>query len=158
MYLVVYGHDSTVKEQLERMLEKLELDKILITNDTGRTIIESLEQELDNIGMGIVLMTPDDLAVSKDDFDKNKTKKLEEADFSKRPRQNVILEMGMLLSKLGREKVIVLKQNDVTDSPSDLDGIFYIGFKTHIKEKKDRICQRLQNNEYSADLNKLIDW
>jgi predicted nucleotide-binding protein len=56
------------------------------------TIIESLEKKIGKQGearFGIVLLTPDDVGYAKRDGEK---------EANARPRQNVVLEMGMLLS------------------------------------------------------------
>ena len=43
---IVYGHDKIAKEQLENILEKLDIQTNQVTNNTGMTIIESLENKL----------------------------------------------------------------------------------------------------------------
>jgi predicted nucleotide-binding protein len=45
-----------------------------------------------------------------------------------RARQNVVLELGMLLAKLGRPRVAILLKNQATmERPSDLQGLIYRG-------------------------------
>ena len=56
----------------------------------------------------IALLSPDDL----------------QNDGTARARQNVILEIGYFIGKLGREKVRLLRRGD-TNIPSDLQGILY---------------------------------
>lgn len=51
----------------------------------------------------------------------------------KRARQNVILEMGMLLARLGRPRVGILVKGTI-EKPSDTSGILYEQFNTHVKE------------------------
>jgi len=67
---IVYGHDTTSREQLELVLEKLKLSHSKIVNDTGMTIVEALEKKVSEIHCGIVLLTDDDLAISKYDYTK----------------------------------------------------------------------------------------
>ena len=63
----------------------------------GQTIIEKLEEYGSDVGYAIVLATPDDEGKAKS-----------ESTYKSRVRQNVVLELGMFLSKLGREKVAIL--------------------------------------------------
>ena len=68
-----------------------------------------------------VLFTPDDEGHEDD----RPTEKKPDA------RQNVVLELGMLLSALGRKHVAILHKDDVERS-SDIRGLVYIPFKTHV--------------------------
>lgn len=73
-----------------------------------------------------------------------------------RARQNVILEMGMLLSKLGRENVIILLKGQV-EYPSDMSGIFYLAYQEHISEIVNKLVSRLTSLGFQIDSNKLIE-
>lgn len=144
---VVHGHDQTSREQLELILHKLGLDPFVLQNTGGAalTIIEVLEQEIGpaaaEVKFGIVLLTPDDFGYSK----------LEGSDKAQpRARQNVVLEMGMLLSSIGRGNVAVLKKGHV-DLPSDAQGILYLGFNDHVKETVPRLVDRLTNAGFVLD-------
>ena len=127
---VVYGHDDVAREQLELILLKLGLDPFVLSNTSGsgNTIIEALEDEMlspdKNCEFGIVLMTPDDMGYAISEG---------ESKIEPRARQNVVLEMGMLLSALKRERVVILKKGHL-ESPSDTHGIIYLPFNNHIKE------------------------
>jgi predicted nucleotide-binding protein len=144
---VVHGHDQTSREQLELILHKLGLDPFVLQNTggAGLTIIEALEEEIGpnaaEVKFGIVLLTPDDFGYSKTDgADK----------VQPRARQNVVLEMGMLLSSIGRKNVAILKKGHV-DVPSDAQGILYIGFNDHVKEVVPRLVDRLTNAGFVLD-------
>lgn len=138
---IVYGHDTTSRDQLELLLSKININEYFIlgkTSGKGLTIIEALENHLGKNGMatvGIVLLTPDDMGYSK---------KTGQETIKDRARQNVILEMGMLLSKLGREHTIILVKGNL-ERPSDLDGIIYLQYESHIKEVFGKLCERLEN-------------
>lgn len=129
---VVHGHDQTSREQLELILHKLGLDPFVLQNTggAGLTIIEALEQEIGpnaaEVKFGIVLLTPDDFGYSKTDG-------VEKA--QPRARQNVVLEMGMLLSSIGRKNVAILKKGHV-DVPSDAQGILYLGFNDQARSRR----------------------
>mgnify|MGYP004632007367 FL=1 len=69
---IVYGHDKIAKEQLENILEKLDIQTNQVTNNTGMTIIESLENEISNVHAGVILLTPDDICISRTNFENNR--------------------------------------------------------------------------------------
>lgn len=144
---VVHGHDHTSREQLELVLHKLGLDPFVLQNTggAGLTIIEALEQEIGpnaaEVKFGIVLLTPDDFGYSKTDGSDK---------VQPRARQNVVLEMGMLLSSIGRKNVAILKKGHL-DVPSDAQGILYLGFDQHVKEAVPRLVDRLTNAGFVLD-------
>ena len=107
---VVYGHDDIARTQLEALLRRWDLEPIILDQQasSGQTIIEKLEEYSDEVGYAIVLATPDDDGRAKT-----------EDDFRSRVRQNVVLELGMFLARLGREKVaILLKEAKDFEKPS----------------------------------------
>ena len=145
---VVYGHDTNARTQLEAMLRRWDLEPFILDQliSSGQTIIEKLEEYTQQASFGIVLATPDDIGFPKND----ETKK------QYRVRQNVVLELGMLLSRIGREKVaILLSQAEPMEKPSDIDGLIYIPFKDNVEETKLSLAKEMQNNGYSLDIAKL---
>jgi len=147
---IVYGHEKSSKEQLQLVLKTLDLNHCMVTNDTSLTIIEALEQKITDAMCGIVLLTPDDLAISKQLFEKHKDEGTINDRLMFRARQNVILEMGMLLSRLGRENVIILLKGQV-ECPSDMSGIFYLGYQEHISEIVNKLVDRLTKLGFQID-------
>lgn len=137
---VVHGHDTVSREQLELVIHKLGLDPFVLANTGGGglTIIEALEAEIgtnnNQARFGIVLMTPDDMGYSKSDGAEN---------VQPRARQNVVLEMGMLISAVGRGNVAILKKGHL-EAPSDAKGILYIPFNDHVKEVVPKLADRLR--------------
>lgn len=137
---VVHGHDDASREQLELVLHKLSLNPFVLANTAGGglTIIEALEREIGpkegQARFGIVLLTPDDLGYAKKDGP-DKTEP--------RARQNVVLEMGMLISAIGRANVAILKKGHLV-VPSDAQGILYIPFNDHVKEVVPKLVDRLR--------------
>ena len=113
---VVHGHDEAVKQAVARTLEKLDLDPIILHElpDKGRTFIEKLEDETD-VGFAVVLRTADDLGGPK-------TARPES--YRPRARQNVLVELGLFLGKLGRQRVAVLFEPG-GEMPSDYSGVLY---------------------------------
>ena len=144
---VVHGHDTVAREQLELALHKLKLDPFVLANTGGGglTIIEALEKEIGprpgRTRFGIVLLTPDDMGYAKADGD---------GKAEPRARQNVVLEMGMLISALGRPNVAILKKGHI-EIPSDAHGILYIPFNDHIREAIPRLVDRLRAAGFEFD-------
>lgn len=145
---VVHGHDDEARDQLELVLMRLGLQAFILQNSDseGKTIIEALEKHIQSDSdAGIVLLTPDDFG-----YPKSKT----DADRLPRARQNVILEMGMILSALGRDRMVILKKGAL-EIPSDVSGIIYVEFNTHVKEVAPKIAQRMQSMGFNIDPQKI---
>ena len=124
---VVYGHDTAARTQLETMIRRWGLEPLILDQlpSKGQTIIEKLEEYTNDVGFGIVLATPDDEGHRRDHPD--------EKIF--RARQNVVMELGMLLKDLGRHKVaILLKDQEKMERPSDIQGLIYIPFKDDLQK------------------------
>lgn len=140
---VVYGHDTASRDALELLLLKMGLDPIILQNlpASGDTIIEKLETYLGehaNVGFACVLLTPDD--------EGHVAGKAEDKRY--RARQNVILELGMVLAKLGRRRVaIVLKES--VERPSDIAGLIYLPFTERVDEVKALLFRELKAAGYS---------
>lgn len=145
---VVYGHDIVARTQLEAMLRRWDLQPLILDQleSSGMTVIEKLEEYISQANYGVVLATPDDVGYPKDD----------EGGKKYRVRQNVVLEMGMLLAKLGRTHVaILLKNTEDMERPSDIHGLVYIPFVNDVEESKVSLAKELQKNGYNIDLAKL---
>jgi predicted nucleotide-binding protein len=145
---VVYGHDQVTRTQLEAMLRRWDLDPLIIDQleSSGNTIIEKLEEYMPQANFGIVLATPDDVGYPKD----------AETGKKFRVRQNVVLEMGMLLARLGRSKVaILLKNTEDMEKPSDINGLIYIPFTNDVKEATVDLAKEMNRNGYYIDISKL---
>lgn len=146
---VVYGHDDVSRTQLEAMLRRWDLEPIILDQlaSSGNTIIEKLEEYTSQVGFGIVLATPDDVGRAKKDEDK---------ELKSRVRQNVVLELGMLLSSLGREKVaILLKEEPDFERPSDINGLIYIPFKDNVEEAKVSLAKEMNRYSYLIEISNL---
>ena len=134
---VVHGHDQTALEQLELVLRRLGLDPYILQNNDGqsKTLIEALEKHIyEEAAFGIILMTPDDYGYPKEKTNEER---------QPRARQNVILEMGMIMASLGRDKTVILKKGNL-ESPSDVNGIIYLEFNDHIKEIAVKLANRMK--------------
>jgi len=103
---LVHGHDYGAVHEIARFLEKARLEAVVLQEqpNAGSTVIEKLSEH-SNVGFAVVLMTEQRL----------------------RSRQNVILELGYFLGKLGRQRVTVLYRRGV-EIPSDYTGVLFIPF------------------------------
>jgi predicted nucleotide-binding protein len=142
---IVYGHDTVARDALELVLRRMGLEPIVLDNvpAAGDTIIEKLEhylKERGNVGFACVLLTPDDEGY--------KSGKAEEKKY--RARQNVILELGMVLARLGRQRVAILTKESV-EHPSDIAGLIYRPFKERVEEVKAKLFKDLEEAGYHPD-------
>ncbi len=138
---VVYGHDQNARNQLEALLRRWDLKPLFLDQlpSEGQTIIEKLEKYTGQVGYAIVLATPDDEGhrVGRPD------------EKASRARQNVVLELGMVLSLLGRKRVaILLKKSHSMEKPSDIQGLLYIPFKDNLEEAKLQLSKELDAAGY----------
>ena len=114
---VVHGCNDAVREKTARFLERLGLQPIILHEqpNEGRTIMEKFV-EYSDVSFAVVLLTGDDRGGLKDRL-------LEHQKL--RARQNVILELGFFLGKLGRSNVCALYEEGV-EIPSDYKGVLFV--------------------------------
>ena len=142
---VVYGHDTEARDQLELMLLRMNIKPVILGNmaPDGKTIIEALMANTD-VPYAVVLLTPDDEG----------HKAGVDAEKAFRARQNVVLEMGMFLSKLGRDRVAILHKGNL-ELPSDINGLIYIPFQKTVQETKNKLAAGLQKAGFYIDIEHL---
>jgi predicted nucleotide-binding protein len=138
---VVHGHDGEPKHDVARFIETLGFEAIILHErpSQGRTIIEKFEEHAD-VGFAVILLTPDDLGRAKSD-----------ADLKPRARQNVVLELGYFIGRLGRRRVCALKQGNV-EIPSDFSGVVYQPYDDNGGWKQ-ALGRELQEAGYEIDWN-----
>lgn len=141
---IVHGHNEELKEKVARTIEKLKLNPVILheQSNEGKTIIEKFEKH-SNVNFAVILLTYDDFGNVKSESTK-----------SKRARQNVILELGYFLAKIGRENVMPLYEKDV-ELPSDISGVLY----TLIDETENwkfRLVKELKSAGFMVDANDII--
>lgn len=114
---VVHGHDHELKHIVLRVLEREGIKAIALDEqpNRGQTIIEKLEA-FGEPDYAIILMSPDDLGCAK-----RNTRRI----LQPRARQNVILELGILMGTIGRRNICVVRKGDI-EWPSDLSGVLHI--------------------------------
>ena len=138
---IVHGHDGELKQAVARIIEKQGIEAIILSEkvNKGRTIIEKFEDYSD-VGGAICLFTADDYGRAKKDTTDNP-----------RARQNVVLETGYFMGKLGRDHVVLLADKGI-EMPSDLSGVVY----TETGSWQFDVLKELAAMGYKVDLNKLL--
>jgi predicted nucleotide-binding protein len=119
---IVHGHDEEMKQAVARTLEGLKFTPIVLHEQAGggRTIIEKFEAYAD-VGFAVVLLAPDDTLFVAPQPDAKRVQ---------RTRQNVILELGFFIGKLGRSRVAVIFRNTPEfELPSDYAGVEYLHYE-----------------------------
>jgi predicted nucleotide-binding protein len=140
---LVHGHDVAARETVARFLEKLKLKPIILHEqpNKGRTIIEKFVSYAD-VGFAVVLLTGDD---------RGGLSAPPQKEYTLRPRQNVILELGFFLGRLGRERVCALYQEGV-EIPSDYQGVLYVKFDEEGGWRL-RLAREMKDAEVPIDMN-----
>jgi predicted nucleotide-binding protein len=131
---IVHGHDEAKKLELKGFLSELGLRPIILheQDDMGGTVIEKFEHYAPRCGFAFVLMTPDD---------KLRTRDSTEAKW--RARQNVIMELGWFMARLGRRRVVLLCKGK-PEIPSDILGVVQLEFDKSVLEVAHFIRTRLK--------------
>ena len=136
---IVHGHDHQSLYELKNYMQNtLKLGEPVILREMpglGKTMIEKFEREAATVELIFVLFTPDDKVADPNDSDTQK----------RRARQNVILELGFFLGKLGREsgRILLLHKGRV-EIPSDIIGIEYIDITNGIESAGEQIRRELR--------------
>jgi len=115
---LVHGHADETKLTVAKFVRSLGLEVIILHEQAnqGQTIVEKFEKYAD-VGFAVVLLTLDDFGGSVEHPEKTQ----------RRARQNVILELGIFVGKLGRERVCPLYVEGV-ELPSDIHGVLYVSY------------------------------
>lgn len=131
---IAFGTDIKPMHELRSYLSNLNIKPKIIGENTFGTesILEDLQSSIKKSKCAFIIMTPDDTCGCKSP--------------RRRPRQNVIFEYGMFLSKLPKKCITVLHKGKfgALQLPSDLDGIKLPGFNKSILERKKSIDNTLK--------------
>lgn len=140
---VVHGHDEAARESVARFLERLDIEAVILHEQAtgGRTIVEKLEHYAD-VDFAVVLLTPDDVGgVKTAAADKQQP----------RARQNVVLELGFFVGKLGRRHVCALYKGPL-ELPSDYLGVGYVALDDGGGWRL-QLAKELRGAGFSVDMN-----
>jgi predicted nucleotide-binding protein len=140
---LVHGHEEGPREAVARFLEKMDFTPIILHEQAnqGRTIIEKFEAHA-NVGFAVVLLTPDDMGGPRDGVQQP------------RARQNVVLELGYFIGKLGRRHVCAIKSGEL-EMPSDIIGVVWTPFDNNGAWKA-ALAKELEAVGHEIDWNKAM--
>lgn len=96
----------------------------------------------------MVLLSPDDIG----------SLRTQETSIKFRARQNVILELGYFIGKLGRQNVIAMVKDDASgkmEIPTDLAGLIYVQFDSSDGWKL-KLVKRLRASGYKVSADELV--
>ena len=137
---IVHGHNNEIKLAVARLIMQLDLTPIILHEqpNKGRTIIEKFEKLSDDVSFAIVLLSADDVM----------------QDGKHRARQNVILELGYFIAKLGRENVVALYDTSTeVEIPSDITGVLYEPYDNPNGVWRFEVIQELKAAGFDVDAN-----
>jgi predicted nucleotide-binding protein len=141
---LVHGHDEAARETVARFLERAGIEPVILHEQAsqGKTVIEKLEH-YGAVGFAVVLLTPDD-----------EGREIAGAEqLRPRARQNVVLELGYFIGKLGRDRVCALHRGDV-DIPTDYLGVLYVRIDDGGWQLS--LAKELRAAGFDIDMNKVI--
>lgn len=114
--LVIHGHDRVALLELQNMLYSKfpnVVPRVMVSQNMGTLgMSEKFDKVANDLVGAIALVTPDDKGAAIRSG----------GDGNARARQNVVMEIGWVWGKLGRQKCLLLKRGDI-ELPSDLAGV-----------------------------------
>lgn len=136
------GHDEGARETVARFLMQLGFEPIILHEQAnqGRTVMEKVEAH-GQVDFAVVLLTPDDEGCAKGGKPEP------------RARQNVLLELGYFLGRLGRAKVCALKRGTL-EIPSDFAGVVWEPMEGN--SWKQALGRELEAAGHEIDWNKVM--
>lgn len=140
---IVHGHDEAARESVARFVEKIGFEPVILHEQASRnrTVIEKIEDNSD-VGFAVVLLTPDDVGRSES-----------ATELRPRARQNVLLELGYFIGRLGRSNVCAFKRGDI-EIPSDYLGVVWVSLDEG--NWKQALGQELEAAGHEIDWNKVM--
>jgi predicted nucleotide-binding protein len=139
---VVYGKEDEISSDVIQTLQKLELEPVIL-HDSQKIVIDKIG-EYPHVSFAVVVLSPDDLAYPKEGT-------AEQAKY--RSSQDVILELGYFLGRLGNRNVVaVYKKEEDFDVPDYFSGVFWIEYKTGWYFQ---LIRELKECSFDVDANKL---
>lgn len=142
---IVHGRDEKVRLEVEDFVKVIGYKPIVLAKEAnvGKTIIEKIESNSEDVCYAIVIYTACDEGRLKG-----------QTDLNPRARQNVVFEHGFMCSKLGRSRVTALLEQGV-EQPGDLAGVVYVQLDSDGAWKL-RVVREMKAVGLEVDANKLI--
>ena len=144
---LVYGNKPSELSMIKYVLKTNKIEFTDLSEEvSGTTILQKFEMYASESRFAIVLLTPADHVLRKDPSGKD-----EDVYY---PRQNVVLEWGYFLGKLGKDNIAVLLQeqghhlNKDFIVPSDMLGTDHISMSENWMQK---LALRLKKSGFTMD-------
>jgi predicted nucleotide-binding protein len=142
---IVHGHDGSIKLEVADFIQRITGERPVILHEQANygssTIIEKFEAYAAEAGFAVIPLTGDDMGGVKG-----------KAVRQPRARQNVVLEFGYFMGKLGRNRVVALHEQNV-ELPSDVHGVLYMPLTGNWKID---LAKELQAAGINIDTSKLF--
>jgi len=146
---VVSGADDEMKHALTGALTRLSLIPVVLCEEPsqGKKIVENFSRVYTDVVFAVVLLSPDDFAYPKNEA---ATKR------KLRPQQDVVLELGFLLGKLGKANVLVFFRESANfEIPTDFEGIKVTAFDDRDSWKL-ALIRELTNCGYNVNPDRIL--
>jgi hypothetical protein len=119
VFIASSARTLTVAEKLQEQL-RTEFSEATLWSEAGRrspgaTIIEVLENALDDSDFAVVVLAKDDVMTS-------------DAGDTLKARDNCVFEAGMFVARLGRDRCFLVNSVEQHDLPSDVGGVISLPF------------------------------
>jgi predicted nucleotide-binding protein len=147
--IVVSGADSEMKQALTGALTRLSLMPLVMREEPsqGKKIVENYSRDYSDVAFAVVLLSPDDFAYGKNE---TATKR------KLRPRQDVVLELGFLVGKLGKGNVLAFFiESPNFETPTDFEGIKFTPFDDRDSWKL-ALIRELRDCGYNIDADRIL--
>ncbi|MGE0279262.1 MAG: TIR domain-containing protein [Rhizobiaceae bacterium] len=140
---IVHGHDDACRESVARFLTNIDFMPVILHEQAnrGKTLIKKFETHSD-VGFAVILLTADDIGSA-----------VAATEQRHRARQNVVLEWGYFIGRLGRSNVCALMKG-VLELPSDILGIVWEPLDDP-GAWKNKLAKELEESGYDVDWKKV---
>ena len=142
---IVHGPDEETKTTVAKFIENLGLKPTVLDRkpSNGQTVIDKFDEQTDNAGFAIALLTPDDVGALKGESDRQ---------LNPRANQNVIFELGYFIGKLNPNQVCLLYKEGV-ELPSSIRDVAYVPMDSADGWKL-KLGQEMQNAGLPIDMSR----
>ena len=146
---IVHGHSHGMLRDVEAFVRKIGIEPVVLIDEPnkGQTVIEKFERNAD-VAFAIVLFSPDDLGRAVTDSPGSE---------KHRPRQNVVLELGFFIGKLGRNNTVLIVDETKSvewENPSDYAGVIPIHYSSGLSAWHLDLMKELRAAGITFDWNK----
>jgi predicted nucleotide-binding protein len=133
---IVHGWDAELKWETKNFVQgTLDLPCVILHEQGGKggSLLDKFEHYAHPCDLAFILLSEKD-DPAREGFDKPEAQR--------RPRPNVLFEMGYFYAQLGRSRVVLLRRGDV-EIHSDALGIEYIDVTNGVESAGEEIRRRL---------------